>query len=113
MYTFLREFVLGTNQTGYFDPDASSVVGGVHTEYLKGILTGSAVYTGIGTTQGTYTWPESKWNAWNSYMATRTAADVPMVTETGNEVRGEARRLGLPSIFTICLSTFGILALMQ
>lgn len=112
MYTFLKEFVVGTNQTGTLDPVGSSVIGGEHTEYMKGILTGSAVYTGVGTTQGTYTWPESVWNAWNSYIATRTAADIPVVTGTGitsSTSRGASIKLRrwYPNMFAMLLVTFG------
>jgi hypothetical protein len=37
-------------------------------------------------TQGTYTWPQADWNAWNSYMATRTEPDVPVASATGDGV---------------------------
>jgi carboxypeptidase D len=62
------------------------MVGGVHTEYQNGILTASEVYTGSLTTAGAYTWPSDKWDAWGSYMATRTAADVPVATASGDGV---------------------------
>lgn len=95
MYTFLKEFVIGTNQTGNLDPVGSTVVGGVHTEYIKGIFTGSGVHTGSVTVQGTYTWPESVWNVWNSYMVTRTAADVPVATDTKTTSHGTSIKLRL------------------
>ena len=60
------------------------MVGGVHTEYLKGILTGTVAYTGSYRTQGTYTWGSDKWAQWASYMATRTAPDVPVASATGD-----------------------------
>ena len=115
MYTFLQEFVLGTNQTGYLAPGATSVVGGVHTEYLKGVLTGSEIYTGSGVTQGTYTWPSSVWNAWGSYMATRTAADVPVASAPGDAVFPSASQGGSPRLLpsmasVILLATCVLLA---
>ena len=87
-YAFIQDFVFGNNQTGLLTTSggATSVVGGVHTEYLKGILTGSSAVTGAFTTAGTYTWPLESWAAWDSYMATRTAEDVPVASATGDGV---------------------------
>ncbi|KAG8864445.1 hypothetical protein FRC20_010191 [Serendipita sp. 405] len=91
-YAFLQEFVLGTNTTGLVVPPSAeatgtrsvSVVGGVHTEYLKGIFTGTEAYTGAYVTQGVYTWGEASWKAWGNYMASRTGADVPVASATGD-----------------------------
>ncbi|KAG8824603.1 hypothetical protein FRC17_009066 [Serendipita sp. 399] len=93
-YAFLQEFVLGKNTTGLVVSSGNptqtigdvSVVGGVHTEYLKGILTGSEAYTGAYVTQGTYTWEEASWKAWGNYMASRTGADVPVASATSDGV---------------------------
>jgi carboxypeptidase D len=88
--------VFGNNQTGLVTTSGgtTSIVGGVHTEYLKGILTASSAVTGAYTTAGIYTWPEEKWEAWNSYMATRTAADVPVASATGDGVVPTVSRSG-------------------
>ncbi|PVF95684.1 alpha/beta-hydrolase [Serendipita vermifera] len=89
MYAFLEQFVLGKNETGrlsVLSDQTTSIVGGIHTEYLKGVITGSEVYTGTSTTEGTYTWAESYWNAWNSYLVTRTAADVPVASASGDGI---------------------------
>jgi len=72
----------------------TTVVGGVHTEYLKGILTGSSAVTGAFTTAGTYTWPTESWAAWDSYLATRTAADVPVASASGDGVITPGSRSG-------------------
>jgi len=87
-YAFVRDFILGNNQTGLVTTSngQNSVIGGVHTEYLKGILTVSEVYTGSYATDGTYTWPQASFEAWGSYMATRTAADVPVASASGDGV---------------------------
>ncbi|PVF95685.1 alpha/beta-hydrolase [Serendipita vermifera] len=87
-YAFLREFVLGNNQTGLLTTSGgtTNIVGGVHTEYLKGILPGSSAVTGRYVPQGTYTWPQASWDAWGSYMATRTEADVPVASATGDGI---------------------------
>ncbi|PVF93037.1 alpha/beta-hydrolase [Serendipita vermifera] len=87
MYAFLEQFVLGKNDTGrlsVLSDQTTSIVGGIHTEYLKGVFTGSEVYTGTYSTEGTYTWAESNWNAWNSYLATRTAGDIPIASASGD-----------------------------
>jgi hypothetical protein len=89
MYAFLEQFVLGKNDTGrlsVLSDQTTSIVGGIHTEYLKGVITGSEVYTGISSTEGTYTWAESQWKAWDSYLATRTAGDVPVASASGDGV---------------------------
>jgi len=87
-YAFVKDFVLGNNQTGLLTTSSgtTTVVGGVHTEYLKGILTGSSAVTGAFTTAGIYTWPSESWAAWDSYLATRTAADVPVASASGDGV---------------------------
>lgn len=82
-YAFLREFVLGNNQTGLLTSDGN-IVGGIHTEYQKGILTASEAYTGALTTGGVFTWAAESWAAWGSYMAARTAADAPVASATGD-----------------------------
>ena len=89
-YALYREFVVGTNQTGLVvtDGTTTSVVGGIHTEYEPGILTASGVLTGSYRTEGTYTWPAESWAAWGSYIATRTATDVPPAIETSNTQTG-------------------------
>ncbi|CCA72939.1 related to KEX1 protein precursor [Serendipita indica DSM 11827] len=90
-YAFFKEFILGSNSTGSVVPLSNNssggsvtVVGGVHTEYLKGILTATVAYTGSYRTQGTWTFGADKWAQWASYMATRTAPDVPVASATGD-----------------------------
>lgn len=60
------------------------MIGGVHTEVLKGIITGYEVYTGVYTTVGTKTWDRANFDAWGSYMATRTAADAPVASASND-----------------------------
>ena len=81
----MQEFVLGNNQTGLLTSDGN-IVGGVHAEYRNGILTASEALTGSLAVAGTYTWPAERWAAWGSYMATRTGADVPVASATGDGV---------------------------
>jgi hypothetical protein len=61
-------------------------------EYLKGILEGSFVYTGLRQTQGSFTWAQAEWDAWHSYMSTRTAQDVPVASASGDGVVGSGAR---------------------
>lgn len=82
---FLREFVFGSNQTGSIASDGS-VVGGEETQYLNGVLTASEVFTGSYTTEGTTTWAAEKWSSWDSFLATRTAQNVPVASVVGDRI---------------------------
>ena len=69
-YVFLREFVLGDNQTGYVESNVSSPVGGGNATQLQGdILRGSAVYGGSYSPMTTYTYPSQTISAWNVYVS--------------------------------------------
>ncbi|TFK46518.1 alpha/beta-hydrolase [Heliocybe sulcata] len=80
-YTFLREFVLGNNQTGFVDSSSGNVVGGevssLAGDYIPG---GSAIYYGSGTTQSTYFAPSATIAAWEKFIQT---AD-PVTTSAGS-----------------------------
>ena len=69
---FLREFVLGDNQTGLVT--SRGVVGGVVPSLAVGVLPGqSGIFIGSGATQSTYTFPAATIAAWESYIVTATA----------------------------------------
>lgn len=80
--------MLGSNTTGLLrtENNATTVEGGVHTQYLKGVLTGTYAITGAQITQGTYTWARESFAKWDSYMATRTAGDAPVASATGDGI---------------------------
>ncbi|KAI0718832.1 alpha/beta-hydrolase [Fomitopsis betulina] len=77
--TFLREFVLGDNQTGLVTTSSgrATVVGGAVSSLAVGVLPGqSGIFIGSGTTQSTYTFPSATIAAWDSYIVTATADAV-------------------------------------
>ncbi|KAK7685696.1 hypothetical protein QCA50_011040 [Cerrena zonata] len=75
-FVFLREFILGNNQTGFFD-GSNSVVGGENTSiFANNILPGqSGIAVGSGTTQSTVFYPSATVAAWDSF--TQTAIPMP------------------------------------
>ena len=75
--TFLREFVLGSNQTGLLLPN-STTVGGEDPELAGDILPGTdVVFYGSGTTASSSIAPSASVAAWASFLATFTAAPKP------------------------------------
>jgi len=74
--TFLREFILGNNDTGLVvtDDGKTEVVGGAVSALAVGVLPGqSGIFIGSGATQSTYTFPSATIAAWESYIVTATA----------------------------------------
>ncbi|TCD69154.1 hypothetical protein EIP91_008631 [Steccherinum ochraceum] len=82
-FVMLREFILGSNQTGLVTNSSGSVsvVGGESTSlYANGILPGQdGVFAGSGTTQSTFTYPTASIQAWASFTATA----IPTAPPTG------------------------------
>ncbi|KAG5635789.1 hypothetical protein H0H81_010132 [Sphagnurus paluster] len=81
-FTFLREFVLGNNQTGAVVKNAKGqvvVVGGTNATLATDILPGSdEIYYGAGTKASTYVFPQATRAAWKSFIRTETAtSSVP------------------------------------
>jgi len=71
-FVFLREFVLGRNDTGLVK--GKSVVGGENPDLAEFIQSGSApIYTGAGTTEGSYVAPTATIASWDRFIATATA----------------------------------------
>ncbi|KAI0954566.1 hypothetical protein AcW1_006420 [Taiwanofungus camphoratus] len=76
-YVFLREFVLGNNQTGLVNTTDGQIVGGENSILAEDVMPGqSGIYVGSGATQSTYTFPSATIAAWQSYIATATATIV-------------------------------------
>lgn len=86
-FTFLREFVLGSNPKGLVTGSGStvSVVGGESSSLAAAVLPGGAgIYYGAGTTQSTYIYPTATVAAWNSFIATAApSGDIAVITGTG------------------------------
>ncbi|KAK7039320.1 carboxypeptidase [Favolaschia claudopus] len=72
-FVFLREFILGSNLTGFVDSPTSPAVGGDDPELASNILPGnSAIFYGSGTTASSTVAPEATIAGWNSFIATAT-----------------------------------------
>ncbi|OSX59957.1 hypothetical protein POSPLADRAFT_1048408 [Postia placenta MAD-698-R-SB12] len=83
-YTFLREFVLGSNTTGLVSGSKGqvSVVGGEVSSLAQDVLPGqSGIYVGSGATQSTYTFPSATIAAWESYITTATASPTRLAAQ--------------------------------
>jgi len=70
-YTFIREFVLGSNTTGLVTPQG--VIGGEDPKLMGDILPeGPEIYTGSYVTEGTYLYPSQTIGSWEAFIATVT-----------------------------------------
>ncbi|KAF5383799.1 hypothetical protein D9615_003548 [Tricholomella constricta] len=80
-FTFLREFVLGKNQTGLVKTTSKGevfVVGGTNATLAQDILPGSdEIYYGQGAKVSTYVFPSATRAAWTSFILTETAVPAP------------------------------------
>ncbi|KAL5531955.1 hypothetical protein ACEPAF_5518 [Sanghuangporus sanghuang] len=87
-YVFIREFVLGNNQTGFVESNTSSPVGGANSTELQGdILRGSAVYGGSYTSMTTYTYASQTVSAWNTFVSNMSLTDdTGLVTNDATRV---------------------------
>ncbi|KAF8074955.1 Alpha/Beta hydrolase protein [Lyophyllum atratum] len=79
-FTFLREFVLGKNQTGLVTKTANGkvvVVGGTDATLAQDVLPGGdEIYYGAGTKASTYIFPSATRAAWSSFIRTATETAV-------------------------------------
>lgn len=80
-YLFLREFVLGNNNTGLVTKTSSGsvvVIGGVNATLAEDVLPGSEenLY-GPGAQISTYVFPAPTRAAWTSFIRTETATPTP------------------------------------
>ena len=68
-WTFLREFVLGNNQTGLVTDASIPAVGGEDPQYAVNTLAeGPEVYRGSYTTTSTYYFPSATVARWDKYV---------------------------------------------
>ncbi|KAF7358042.1 Alpha/beta-hydrolase [Mycena venus] len=80
---FLREFVLGSNPNGTVS--GSSVVGGENTTLAGDFLPGGdEIFFGSSTTAGTSTIPAATRSAWASFIATATAGQPSLHSNTNS-----------------------------
>ncbi|GJE99868.1 serine carboxypeptidase [Phanerochaete sordida] len=100
-YTFLREFILGTNQTGLVvaSGNTSSVVGGENPTLKQTAVPGApAIFYGATTTAGSTVWPSATVAAFESHIGqgavTGTAAVRPSATAANGAAHMRPRHAG-------------------
>ncbi|KAG6866596.1 hypothetical protein C0991_002084 [Blastosporella zonata] len=80
-FVFLREFVLGKNQTGLVVTAPSgkvAVIGGTNATLAENVLPGGdEIYYGPGAKVSTYVFPAATRAAWKSFIQTETAVPSP------------------------------------
>lgn len=92
---FLREFVLGRNETGLVIGNASAI-GGENATLSNDILPGgNLLYYGSATTAGTTTIPLATQQSWASFIATATATGNASAQTGGSS--SSAASLAIPS----------------
>ncbi|KAI0773289.1 alpha/beta-hydrolase [Trametes elegans] len=93
-FILLREFILGSNQTGLVTNSSGSVsvVGGEASALAADVLPGQlGIYVGSATTASTFTYPSATIAAWDSYIATATAIAGPSGGAAVKHPNGAAR----------------------
>ncbi|OCH94794.1 alpha/beta-hydrolase [Obba rivulosa] len=101
--TFLRDFVLGSNETGLVS--GTVVVGGENAtlanDYLPG---GDKFFFGSGSTAGTSTVPLATQEAWSSFIATATATSPPVNSASSGRASVDLRQIAIAMIvLVVCL----------
>ena len=77
-FTFLREFVLGSNTTGLLLPNSTTPIGGEDPQLAGEILPGNpTIFYGSATTESSTVAPSANFASWASFLATATAAPTP------------------------------------
>ncbi|EMD31271.1 hypothetical protein CERSUDRAFT_119819 [Gelatoporia subvermispora B] len=110
--TFIREFVLGSNDTGLVS--GSNVVGGENATLADDVLTGDPVFFfGSGSTAGTTSVPLATQQSWASFIATVTATPSGSSTASTSSSDNSGLSIGLtmPQLMFILFGT--ALALFQ
>ncbi|KAJ7933813.1 alpha/beta-hydrolase [Mycena leptocephala] len=73
-FVFLREFILGSNLTGYVDSATGPTIGGDDPKLVADVLPGNdAIFYGAGTTASSTVASSATIAAWESFIATATA----------------------------------------
>lgn len=111
LLVFLREFVLGRNETGLVIGNATAI-GGENSTLANDILPGgNLLYYGSATTAGTTTIPAATQQAWASFIATATATGNGTVLAGANT--SSASSLAVPSlgVLSVLGALFAIAAL--
>ncbi|KAE9402737.1 alpha/beta-hydrolase [Gymnopus androsaceus JB14] len=73
-FVFLREFILGSNKTGFIDGTHAVPVGGEDPVLAEDVMSGTTViFYGQGTTASSLVVPSETLASWSSFLATATA----------------------------------------
>lgn len=107
--TFFREFVLGTNQTGFYSPSSGSVVGGEDSSLAGDFLPGnSGIFGGSISTTTTFTYPAATVSAWDAVVSSITVNEAVMNASQENASNSlKAQGFGvLASVFAFLVSLF-------
>lgn len=100
---FLREFVLGNNETGLLV--GNDTIGGENATLANDVLPGGGLlYYGSATTSGTFTVPAATIASWESFIATATAQTLS--TSSGTIVLPSS-----PHLVTLALVSLAVLLL--
>ncbi|KAF5373507.1 hypothetical protein D9757_010495 [Collybiopsis confluens] len=89
-FVFLREFILGSNMTGFVN--GTQVVGGEDSALAEDVMPGTtAIFYGAGTTASSLIVPAPTLASWSSFLATATSVSVQNSTATSVSVQNSAR----------------------
>ncbi|KAH8115245.1 alpha/beta-hydrolase [Phellopilus nigrolimitatus] len=114
-FVFLREFLLGNNQTGLVVNASGSsgdeVVGGEVSSLAGDFIPGqSEIFAGSIVTTATITYPSATVTAWNKFVSNLVVADTKAATSTGSVAvpRLSGRGIGVAALvfmgLAVCLS---------
>ena len=86
-YTFFREFVLGSNQTGLVEA-SGNVVGGENPTLQQSAIPGQpAIDFGVSTTQGSTQWPSATVAAFESYIGQAAVTGTEAITPSQTAIK--------------------------
>lgn len=106
---FLREFVLGDNQTGFVDPTTDSVVGGEDSPLAGDALPGtSVIFGGSISTTTTITYPAATVSHWDAFISS-VNAEIAVASPTSGK-KNAAMNMSVSRSILLPI-TFGILYL--
>jgi len=113
-FTFLREFVFGSNTTGLVTNSSSgevTVVGGENATLAEDIMAGSEeIFYGSGSTMSTLVFPSATIAAWESFIQTATAnANAPSGSPAANHNTGHRATAGVGMLIPFVFGLVSVL----
>ena len=105
-FVFLREFILGNNQTGLVTSSSTPAIGGEVSSLANGYLPGnSVVFGGSISTTTTFTYPAPTISAWNAFVSSVVSVENAAATASGASPCF-ARSIGLIAILVTLLASY-------